>query len=309
MSLPTPLRLAITGGTGFVGKTVVSLACAQEMELNALTRRPQEVCPGVTWIDGALDHDESLATLMMQADVVLHIAGVVNAPDRSGFKAGNAAGTLAVVRAARAAGVSRFIHISSLSAREPQLSDYGWSKRRAEQIVMASGLDWTIIRPPAIYGPGDTEMLDLFRLAKRGVVLLPPKGHLSIIEVSDLARLLLACAHDAKTSVGAIYEPDDGVEGGWSHQSFGRAVGWAVSKRVTTLPTPRALLHVAARIDGLVRGRKAKLTTDRVNYFCHPDWVIDPAKRPPASLWQPQVGTRAGLRKTADWYREQGLLG
>jgi uncharacterized protein YbjT (DUF2867 family) len=309
MSIPLPpLRLAITGGTGFVGKTVVSMACAQEMELNALTRRPQEICPGVTWIDGALDHDESLSGLMAQVDVVLHIAGVVNAPDRAGFKAGNAAGTLAVVRAARAAGVSRFIHISSLSAREPQLSDYGWSKRRAEQIVMASGLDWTIIRPPAIYGPGDTEMLDLFRLAKRGVVLLPPKGRLSIIEVSDLARLLLACAHDP-TSIGAIYEPDDGVEGGWSHQSFGRAVGWAVNKRVTALPTPRALLHLGARIDGLLRGGKAKLTPDRVNYFCHPDWVIDPAKRPPASLWQPQVGTRTGLRKTADWYREQGWLG
>lgn len=310
MPLPAPsLRLAITGGTGFVGKTVVSLACAQEVELNALTRRAQEICAGVTWIDGALDHDESLSDLMAQADAVLHIAGVVNAPDRAGFKAGNAAGTLAVVRAARAAGVKRFIHVSSLSAREPQLSHYGWSKRRAEQIVMASGLDWTIIRPPAIYGPGDAEMLELFRLAKRGLVVLPPGGHLSLIEVGDLARLLLACARDNRLSVGAIYEPDDGVEGGWSHRSFGRAIGWAVNKRVATIPTPRALLHFAARADQFLRGRKAKLTADRVNYFCHPDWVINPAMRPPAALWQPQIGTRAGLKKTADWYREQGWLG
>ncbi|HKR17579.1 NAD-dependent epimerase/dehydratase family protein [Rhizorhapis sp.] len=305
---PLPLRLAITGGTGFVGRTVVTLACAQNLTLNALTRRPQDVCAGVTWIEGALDRDERLADLMADADAVLHIAGVVNAPDRAGFKMGNAAGTLAVVRAARRAGVCRFIHVSSLSAREPQLSHYGWSKRRAEQIVMASGLDWTIIRPPAIYGPGDTELLELFRLARRGLVLLPPKGRLSVIEVSDLARLLLACAQDEEESIGAIYEADDGLEGGWSHQSFGRAIGSAVGRRVATLSTPRALLHLAARADGMLRGTKAKLTADRVSYFCHPDWVVDPAKRPPSWLWEPQVGTRAGLKNAAEWYREQGWL-
>ncbi|MBK5265676.1 MAG: NAD(P)-dependent oxidoreductase, partial [Alphaproteobacteria bacterium] len=58
--------------------------------------------------------------------------------------------------------------------------------------------------------------------------------------------------------------------------------------------------------DRLLRGKKAKLTDDRVNYFCHPDWVIDPVKRPPGSLWQPEVGTRAGLKQTAIWYRETG---
>lgn len=303
-----PFRLAVTGGTGFVGKTVISLACARNLSLNALTRRPQEVCEGVTWISGALDHEDGLANLMADVDAVIHIAGVVNAPDRSGFKAGNAAGTLAVVRAARAAGVRRFIHVSSLSAREPHLSDYGWSKHRAEQIVMASALDWTIIRPPAIYGPGDTEMLDLFRLARRGLVLLPPKGRLSVIEVSDLARLLLACAHDDALSIGAIYEADDGLDGGWSHESFGRAIGWAVGKRVITLATPRSVLHLAARADRGLRGTGAKLTRDRVNYFCHPDWVIDPLKRPPAPLWLPQVATRSGLKNTAEWYQEQGWL-
>lgn len=301
-------RLAITGGTGFVGKTLVNLACAEKLSLNALTRRPQEVCEGVTWIDGALDRDDSLVRLMADVDAVIHIAGVVNAPDRAAFQAGNAAGTLSVVRAARAAGVRRLVHVSSLSAREPQLSHYGWSKRRAEQIVMASGLDWTIVRPPAIYGPGDTEWFDLFRLARHGLMLLPPKGRLSVIAASDLARLLLACAHDDIHSIGATYEADDGLDGGWSHEGFGRAIGWAVGRRVLTFCTPRSLLHFGARADRLLRGKKAKLTTDRVNYFCHPDWVIDVAGRPPATLWQPQIETMAGLKQTAEWYRAQGWL-
>lgn len=302
------MRIALTGGTGFVGRTAMRLARAQGHVLNALARRPQEAREGVSWIDGALDSDASLAALMDSADAVLHIAGVVNAPDRAGFKAGNAAGTLAVVRAARAAGVRRFIHVSSLSAREPDLSDYGWSKYRAEQIVKASGLDWTIIRPPAIYGPGDTEMLELFRLARRGFVPLPPRGRLSVIEVGDLARLLLACAGENERTTGQVYEVDDGVEGGWSHGAFGRAIGWAVGRRVMALPMPRALLRLAARADRLARRGRARLTTDRVNYFCHPDWVVDPAKRPPAALWQPDVNTRAGLKRTAQWYRAEGWL-
>src|SRR3546814_5033592 len=83
------------------------------------------------------------------ADAVMHIAGVVNVPTRAAFEAGNATATAHVVDAARDAGVTRFVHVSSLAAREPALSNYGWSKERAEAVVRDSGLDWTIVRPPA----------------------------------------------------------------------------------------------------------------------------------------------------------------
>src|SRR3546814_20287384 len=114
------------------------------------------------------------------------------APDRAGFVAGTIEGTRAIVAAAERANVRRFVHVSSLAAREPALSVYGWSKAEAEKVVEASALDWVMVRPPAIYGPGDMEMRDLFRLARWGIALLPPPGKLSVIEVSDLARLLLA---------------------------------------------------------------------------------------------------------------------
>lgn len=300
--------LALTGATGFVGKAVLRMARERGHAVRALTRRPQEALDGVTWIEGALDRADSLRELARGSDTVIHIAGVVNAPDRTGFEAGNVHGTLAMVEAAKAAGVGRFIHVSSLAAREPDLSDYGWSKARAEQMVAASGLDWTMVRPPAIYGPEDTDMLDMFRMAKRGLVLLPPKGRMSVIEVGDLARLLLALVPDDQ-STAQVYEADDGVEGGWSHKSFARAIGWAVGRRVATFAAPRPVLRLAARIDRTIRRSGAKLTPGRVSYFSHPDWVIDPAKRPPAHLWEPQVNTRAGLKATAAWYRRKGWLG
>ena len=80
-------------------------------------------------------------------------------------------GTLAMLAAATAGGVSRFVHVSSLAAREPKLSLYGASKARAEELVERSGLDWAIVRPPAVYGPGDKETLELFKMAKRGLML------------------------------------------------------------------------------------------------------------------------------------------
>ncbi len=300
--------LTITGATGFVGRTLLRLALDQGHQVRALARRPQEPRAGVTWIAGDLDDIAALETLVTGTDAVIHVAGMVSGKNRAAFEACNVGGTLAVTNAAKAAGVRRFIHVSSLAAREPQLSDYGWSKERAEQAVAASGLDWTMVRPPAIYGPGDTEMLELFRMARRGVMMLPPGGRLSVIEVSDLARLLLALVAD-RESIAEIYEADDGVPEGWTHQGFARAIGLAVDKRVATFATPKPLLKLAARLDKLFRRSRAKLTPDRVDYFCHPDWTVDRSKQPPATLWEPQVNTRGGLKATAAWYRRAGWLG
>ncbi|TPG38582.1 NAD-dependent epimerase/dehydratase family protein [Sphingomonas koreensis] len=298
--------LAVTGGTGFVGGTLINLARTGGDHVRALTRRPQPAYDGVTWIEGSLGDDAALDALVAGADAVIHVAGVVNAPDRAGFVAGNITGTEAIVEAAERAGVKRFINVSSLAAREPHLSDYGWSKAEAERVVEASALDWVMVRPPAIYGPGDLEMRELFRLARFGLAFTPPAGKLSVIEVGDLARLLLALAHN--TSNQRLIEADDGRAGGWDHKAFAFAIGNAVGTRIHPFALPRWLLATVARADRLVRGKRAKLTPDRVAYFCHPDWTIDPDKRPDPALWQPAVATPDGLASTAAWYRAHSLL-
>lgn len=295
--------LAITGGTGFVGSHLIDLAVAEGHRVRALARREQPPREGVAWIAGDL---LSPGALLEGVDAVIHVAGVVNAPDRAGFVAGNVEGTRTVLAAARAGGVARFVHVSSLAAREPALSDYGWSKAEAERRVEGSGLDWAIVRPPAVFGPRDGEMLELFRLARRGIVPLPPAGgRLSVIAVADLARLLLALAAPGAPA-HLMVEPDDGRAGGWDHRDLARAIGAAVGRAALPLPLPRALLELAALADRAVRGRRAKLTADRVRYFCHPDWVAH--AHPSPALWQPRLETRAALAETAAWYRGQRLL-
>ena len=300
-----PLKIAVTGGTGFVGSRLLGILADEGHDVRALTRRPMENGAGLTWIAGSLDDKQALGKLAEGADALIHVAGVINA-DEAGFEAGNVRGTAAVIEAAKSHGVRRIVHVSSLAAREPQLSLYGASKARSEALVRESGLDFAIVRPPAVYGPGDLETLELFRMASRGLILLPPEGRLSLIHADDLARLLVALA--TATRALPIVEPDDGKRGGWTHREFAVALGKAVGRKSLALSMPRQIVRLGALLDGLIRRGGAKLTPDRAAYFCHPNWVVDPAHAVPSDLWTPHIATDAGLKATAKWYRERRLL-
>ncbi|MFL6736167.1 MAG: NAD-dependent epimerase/dehydratase family protein [Sphingomonas sp.] len=301
------MKLAVTGGTGFVGSHLLDAAIASGHEVAALARREQAPREGVSWISGDLQDRGALERLVDDVDAVIHVAGVISAANATAFDKGNVEGTLTMLAAATAGGVRRFIHVSSLAAREPKLSLYGASKQRAEELVHRSGLDWAIVRPPAVYGPGDRETLELFRMAKLGFMLMPPKGRVSVLHAHDLARLLIALAsYDAPSSI--LIEPDDGKADGWTHRQFARALGDAVGTRPAIVSSPGILLRLAARADQMLRRNKAKLTVDRAAYFSHRDWVAEPKRACPTGLWQAAIDTHAGLTETADWYRAEGWL-
>ena len=301
------MRLAVTGGTGFVGSHLIEVATAAGHQVNALTRRDRPERENVTWIAGDLASRDALEKLVSGVDAVIHVAGTISGQSAAAFEIGNVAGTLAMLAAATAGGVHRFVHVSSLAAREPKLSLYGASKKKGEELVMSSGLDWAIVRPPAVYGPGDRETLELFRMAKLGIMLMPPKGRVSVIHVDDLARLLLAQA-DASAACNCLIEPDDGKPHGWTHREFAKALAEAVGTKAAVISSPGILLRLAARADQLLRGEKAKLTVDRAAYFSHRNWVVEPKRAAPPGLWRPQIDTIQGLAETAVWYREQGWL-
>ena len=303
------MTIAVTGATGFVGQALLDQGLKLDLEFQALARREQLFRGGVDWISGDLASPQALRKLVRGSEAVIHVAGVVNAPDPQAFEDGNVTGTLNVIEAALAEGVPRLIHVSSLSAREPDLSVYGASKARAEKLVRASGLDWTIVRPPGIYGPRDVDYFEMFRLARWGLMPVPPKdGRSSLIHVDDLARLLLALVPGGEDVTHMTFEPDDGKNGGWSHYELARAIGWAVGRRPWVVHLSRQSLERAARIDRTVRGAKARLTQDRVGYMAHPDWVVSKGALPPPELWRPAVPTREGLKATAKWYKANGWL-
>ncbi|MEA1617465.1 NAD(P)-dependent oxidoreductase [Erythrobacter sp. T5W1-R] len=302
--------LAITGATGFVGSAVLDAALAEGHQVRALARRDQTARAGVEWVRGDLGDAGALAALVAGADAVIHVAGLTNTPDPAAFEAANVTGTANVIAAMKQAQARRLVFVSSLSARKPELSAYGASKAKAEALVEASGLDWTTVRPPGVYGPRDVDYLEMFRTAKWGFVPLPPGGASSIIHADDLARLLVAlAASNAAATKKQTYEPDDGREGGWSHKELAQAIGQAVGKRSVFAPhLPRAVLEATATADRLLRGDRAKLTADRVGYMCHPNWVSRSDRKPPAGIWQPRISGEEGLKATAAWYAREGWL-
>ena len=299
--------LAITGATGFVGGAALDCALEQGFSVRALARRDQPERVGVEWVPGTLEDKAALQKLMEGAQAVVHIAGLTNTPDPAEFERANVTGTANVIEAAQAVGVGRFVFVSSLSAREPTLSQYGASKFDAEGKVQASGLDWTIVRPPAVYGPRDVDMFELFRSARLGLVPLPPGGATSLIHAQDLGRLLVALTR--RKRLKTIYEPDDGRVGGWSHKEMAKAIGSAVGRSSVFAPhLPAGLLRLAARVDRAVRGDRAKLTADRVGYMCHPNWVSRSDRAVPEDIWKPKIDSEEGLQATADWYKAEGWL-
>ena len=301
--------IALTGATGFVGQAVLDAAAGRDISVRALTRRKQPERNSVNWVMGDLSDAAALEELCRGADAVIHVAGLTNSPDPADFETANVTGTAALIAAAKSVKVKRFIFVSSLSARQPDLSLYGASKARAEALVEASGLDWTIVRPPGIYGPRDVDYFEMFRSAKWGFVPLPPRGASSIIHVDDLARLLLDLVDAPPALVRRqIFEPDDDREGGWAHRELAQAIGKAVGRPVFAPHLPKSLMEFAARTDGFLRGDKARLTPDRVGYMAHPNWVSRSAKKVPRAVWSPHIEGQDGLSSTAEWYRREGWL-
>ena len=302
------MTIALTGGTGFVGQAVLDEAAERGLAVRALTRRPQAARKGVEWVEGSLSYPASLAELVRGSDAVLHIAGLTSAPEPAAFTPANVEGAARLIEAAQTSRVKRFVFVSSLAARKPELSAYGTSKAEAERLVEASGIDWTIVRPPGVYGPRDVDYFEMFRTARLGFIPLPPRGASSIIHVEDLARLLLDLIDAPPALVRhRLFEPDDGREGGWSHRELAEAIGEAVGReRIFAPHLPTAVMQLAARLDGLMRGGKARLTADRVGYMVHPNWVARSANKVPPAVWTPTISGPRGLAQTAGWYRDNG---
>ncbi len=188
---------AVTGITGFIGGHLASELTRRGWRLRVLARsmpRLQRLAgPPVEVVQGSLSDQSALRDLVEGADAVLHLAGAIKGRSRADFMRANAEGTAALAGAWRAhAPDARFVHLSSMAAREPGLSHYAASKHAAEERLQAigAGADWSILRPAVVYGPGDRETLRIFRAASAPVqpMLNGGDARLTLIHVADLAR-------------------------------------------------------------------------------------------------------------------------
>lgn len=310
---------AVTGATGFIGRHVVTALRRQGWDVRALARRhPAELLSPHHRLEivlGDLADTPALERLANGADAIIHLAGLVKALRREDFYSANEGGTERLLRAAaRSAPSAMLVHVSSLAARKPELSPYCDSKHRAERTVQALAGDriWTILRPPAVYGPGDREILPLFKAAKLGIVPYPATAQaaLSLIHVGDLADAIAACLTRSGPPQ-ATYEIDDGVPGGYRWPDLLGALGEAVGRKPIGFRLPRLGLAIAARANRLlsrIDRRPRVLLPPKVAEIYWPDWVARGNRLQDASEWQPIFDVWRGFRDTAKWYQFAQLL-
>ena len=302
-------RVALTGATGFVGARVLDRLLEDGWQVTALARRDQPARDGVTWVSGHLTDDAALIDLTRDADAVVHVAGLIKARNRTDYFEINKTGTARLLAALGGRRI-RYIHLSSLAAREPTLSGYAASKAAAETLVRASAQDWTIIRPPAVYGPGDRETLVFFKAAMSCRPFLPggPKHRTSLIHVADLASAVAASL--TLTGLGGkTVEAHDGAPEGYGFaEVLGLIAGSPGWHRPIFVPSP-ALQAVGAAIllTSKTRGSVPMLTPGKARELTHSDWVCRDTALADAG-WQAEIPAARGLPETRAWYEDHGDL-
>jgi 2-alkyl-3-oxoalkanoate reductase len=304
--------VAVTGATGFVGPHLATALARHGWKLRLLIRRwtPLPSLPGVeaeiVW--GDLSDEASLTALVAGADAVVHAAGLIKARRPAEFDTVNRNGT---ARLSALAPNMPFLLLSSLAAREPQLSPYAASKRAAEEVVAGRSGPWLTVRAPAVYGPGDRETLAYFKAVARGLAPRPKvaDARLSLIHVADLAEAL-ALALD-QPPPPSTYEIDDGRDGGYSYRDMADAAGRALGRRPLSLAVPRAVMAAVARLNVIgqsLGGSVQILTPGKVGEIFHSDWTAHDRRLAAALGFRPRFDLATGFGETILWYRRHGWL-
>jgi nucleoside-diphosphate-sugar epimerase len=302
------MRVAITGATGFVGKALLPRLINDGHAVAALVRDPTMTMPGgVRVVRGGLDDFDALLHLTHGADVVLHVAGCVSALRRQDYFEANTNGTIRLAKAATQNGVKRFVYVSSLAAREPKLADYGASKAAAEEALQlfAAQMQICVLRPSAIYGPGDTATLPLLKALTSRVAFIPgtKASRFSMIHVDDVARVL---QDTVLHSPAGVFELDDN-SGGHTWHELKQVTRAAFGTPSLSFFVPRIVaLTLGTLIEAVAkwRGRLGVTSRGQIRQIYHADWVVRGQRWPlpgPTAL-------EIGLVSTIEWYVAHGLL-
>lgn len=333
-----PMRILVTGATGFVGSHLVErLARASDHPVGAAGPRVRALIrpsSDLTYLEGlpletSVGHLEDPASIREAVDdveVVIHLGALTRARNEEAFRSVNEIGTRTLLQAAADSGsVRRFIYVSSLSAVGPAtegrpvephddphpLSAYGRSKLAGESACAeyAEAMAICILRPPAVYGPRDVDLLHFFRLARWGILPVPtgPTRWIQLIHVSDLCRAI---------SLSAFADPVTGTY----HVAGPTAYTWveilglmarACGRKGWTLPVPMTMLRAAGAAGGGIAralGRPTIFDGDKVRELLAPGWLCETQSAERVFGFRASIPLDEGFAETAAWYRMRGWI-
>ncbi len=323
----------VTGATGFIGSNLVrelvnrhySVSCLVRSETKAARLKDDKI----ELVHGDLFDPESIKEPIKRADIVFHVAGITKATNRSGYFNGNLETTRLLIKAITQHGPTgqKLVYISSQTAAEPcaqepgtnestpnflPVSAYGESKQRAEQAVISISNQFpvVILRPSIVYGPRDHEMLPLFKMARWGII--PKSGvrdfPVNLIYVDDLVKAVLLAGESDKTN-GKKFFVTDGNSYNWD--TVNKTIAAHVNPRAFTLPIPLHLIWLACHFNGIWAKMTKKpqyLNPDKWNEIKQAGWLCNSTRLQNELGFQPSWNLNDGMKATAKWYRENGLI-
>ncbi|MBK7974317.1 MAG: NAD-dependent epimerase/dehydratase family protein [Deltaproteobacteria bacterium] len=290
--------VAVTGITGFLGRAIARALGERGLAVRGVVRRAVAVPEANELRVAALEPGAALATALARADVVVHCAGGGRAVTADDFRRNNLDTTEAILAAIEGAAARprQFVLVSSVAAGGPDgngadalssaactaRSSYGRHKWLAERACLelarrlGGEVQVTIVRAPAIYGPGDDRFAPLVRAARKGWLMAPsPDAPLSMIDVDDCAAGIVATI-EHPASGPRLYWLEDGER--YSARRMSAALARHFGKRLHVARIPLAALTaaaLAAEAHARVTGRAAFLTRDKLLDLTAPAWICD----------------------------------
>ena len=320
-------KVLVTGATGFIGHHLVRLlvekgyyVCATIRESSDVSRLPVGKVKLLHCDISSYDRADDAGDY----DLIFHIAGAVKARRRQDFFYVNTEGTARILEfARRQKKLIRFVFLSSLAAagRSPDgviidenfpphpESWYGKSKMAAEEIVNSSGIPYTIIRPPTVYGPGDRETFPLFRAAYQGYPLCfgSKKKRVSLVYVDDLVRGILLSAEHPGGENESFFLTDGKVH---SYGEFASAFEEATGRASHPIVVPMPVLFSYAALNELIKiftGKARTLDIQKYPEFVG-EWLCSSDKAQELLGYAPRVRLVEGIKITLDWYKQRDWL-
>lgn len=321
------LPVLLTGASGFIGHHLAERLVALGARVRCLVRRTSRVDTlpgGVELAYGDLAAGESLPEAVRGVHLVFHLAGVTKAFRPEQYYRGNLRATENLLAALPAA--ARLVHVSSIAAVGPSrdgkpltedaephpLTHYGRSKLEAERAVRASpsAARAVILRPPVVFGPRDTDVLEIFRMIARG--WMPSLGGanspFSLIYVGDLVDGLLAAAACPQAAGGTYFLA---AEQPVSWRQFAAVAGPLMGRRPRLLRIPWPAAWVAALVWEAVarrRRRPAIISREKIREARCRGWVCDVSRARQELGFTARTSLEQAIQQTLEWYRREGWL-
>lgn len=322
------MKAFITGATGFVGSHLVDALISRGYQVRCLKRKTSSTKwldgKNIEFVEGDLFSDDVLEKALADVDYVFNIAGVVKAKNTEGFRKANFFATKNLIEVCSRVnpGLKKFVHISSQAVCGPS-SDlvpmteeytprphtaYGITKLEGEREVLKykDTLPVTVIRPPAIYGPRDTEIFIYFQMAAKGITPLIgfKDKFVSLIYVKDLVNGIILAAENDKSNGEVFFISSDKF---YNWKEVGETASALMNKKCINIRFPHWLVYTVgffAQIFSVFSKNAATLNIEKCWDLTRTAWICSNEKAKKLLGFSEQYTLKEGFKESFEWYKQ-----